>query len=423
MAFLELDMAAEQPLNILIVCEHASNVFGGEAMLPLNYFRLLSKTQHQVYLITHARVMSTIALVKDIDQSKVFYVPDTWAHRFLYRLSRYFPERINVVTTGFLMHLITQFYQWRLARRLVKEKRIHVVHEPAPVSATQPSAMFALGVPVVIGPMNGGMDFPEAFRHMSGMIERTLYAVMRIFTTIYNLLIPGKPLAKVLLVANVRTAQALPKIRLGRVMELVENGVFSCIDRPKDTIPGAEVQVLYVGRLVDWKMVEIVMEAVQRCQERVKLTIVGDGPMRPVLEAMSQTMPLRNIEFTGLVPHVEVTHYYDKADIFVLPSVRECGGAVVLEAMSRGLPTIATDWGGPADYLTAESGFLIKPLSKEYMVTQFASNIDHLARNPELRTKVGVAAIQRVKKHFMWDTKIQEVVSIYHQAITDKNKG
>lgn len=416
-------MAAGQPLNILIVCEHASNVFGGEAMLPLNYFRLLSKKQHEVYLITHARVMSTIAQIKDIDQSKVFYVPDTWAHKFLYRLSRHFPERINVVTTGFLMHLITQFYQWKLARKLVKEKRIQVVHEPAPVSATQPSAMFALSVPVVIGPMNGGMDFPEAFRHMGGIIERALYAFMRIFTTVYNLIIPGKFLADILLVANDRTAEALPKLRLGRVIELVENGVFSFTEKPKETTQSAEIQVLYVGRLVDWKMVEIVMEAVQQCQEKVKLTIVGGGPMKPALEAMSQALPIKNIEFTGLVQHAEVNHYYDKADIFVLPSVRECGGAVVLEAMSRGLPTIATDWGGPADYLTAESGFLIKPLSKEYMIAQFASYIDHLARNPGLRTKMGAAAIERVKNHFTWDAKIQEIVSIYHQAMTDKNKG
>ena len=47
-------------MKILIVCEHASNVFGGEAMLPLNYFRLLAKKQHEVYLITHERVKTTM---------------------------------------------------------------------------------------------------------------------------------------------------------------------------------------------------------------------------------------------------------------------------------------------------------------------------------------------------------------------------
>ena len=59
-------------IKILIVCEHASNVFGGEAMLPLNYFRLLAKNQHEVYLITHERVKTTILQIEDMQQKNVF---------------------------------------------------------------------------------------------------------------------------------------------------------------------------------------------------------------------------------------------------------------------------------------------------------------------------------------------------------------
>lgn len=416
-------MSSEKPLNILIVCEHASNLFGGEAMLPLNYFRLLSKTGNQTYLITHARVKSTIHQLTDIDQGHVYYVPDTKAHQYLHQLSRYLPERVAIVTIGFAMHLITQFYQWKLARKLIKEKGIDVVHEPAPVSAVQPSAMFALGVPVVIGPMNGGMDFPQAFRYMSSIAERVMYRLMRIFATLYNLLIPGKLLARVLLVANPRTMATLPKFRLGEVVELVENGVFSVVDEPKPATQKDETQVLYVGRLVDWKMIEVAIEAVQRCKSKVKLTIVGDGPMRSDLEKLAQSFQKNNVEFVGVVPHAKVNQYYDQADIFVLSSVRECGGAVVLEAMSRGMPVIATDWGGPADYLTDETGYLVKPQSKEYMVSHFADHIDTLAENPELRTMIGTAAIQRIKTYFLWDLKIQEILAIYRQAIASATKG
>ncbi len=416
-------MTVERPLNILIVCEHASNVFGGEAMLPLNYFRLLSKTENQVYLITHARARSAIEQIQDIDQTDVFYVPDTSMHRFLYRCSGFLPERVSVITVGFLMHLITQLYQWKLARRIVKDKQIDVVHEPAPVSAVQPSAMFALGKPVVIGPMNGGMQFPAAFIHMSGLAERWLYRLMRIFSTFYNVLIPGKAFAKILLVANHRTAKTLPKIRWGKVVELVENGVFSVASAPAPQKQKIETQVLYVGRLVDWKMIEIAIEAVQRCQSKVKLTIVGDGPMRGELETLAQSLPKNNVTFIGAVPHAQVNQYYDAADIFVLPSVRECGGAVVLEAMARGLPVIATDWGGPADYLTNDTGFLVRPESREYMIEQFAHHMDNLANDPELRTRIGVAAIQRIKTHFLWDHKIQEILTIYRRAIALGNKG
>lgn len=406
-----------RPLNILIVCEHASNIFGGEAMLPLNYFRLLAKTEHHVYLITHERVKSSIEQIADIDQSHVFYIPDTWLHRFLHERCGFFPERVRVVIIGFMMHLITQIYQWKIAKRVIRDKQIDVIHEPAPVSATQPSAMFALGVPVIIGPMNGGMTFPKAFAHMSGVLEKMVYKLVGWVATLYNLLIPGKFFANKLLVANQRTADSLPRFRLGEVELLVENGVFASRDTPIATHKRQDINVLFVGRLVDWKAVDIVIDAVGQTQEKVNLIIVGDGEERASLTEYAANKGYSQVKFVGMVPHAQVNRYYDEADIFVLPSVRECGGAVVLEAMARGLPVIATNWGGPADYITPDTGFLIDPTSREHMVKAFAAHIDMLSVNPELRFQIGSAAIQRVKQHFMWDQKIQVMIQHYQSLV------
>jgi len=406
-------------LNILIVCEHASNVFGGEAMLPLNYFRFLTKTEHKPYLITHERTRLAIENIEDIDQSSVYYLPDTWAHKFLHRCSTYLPHRISVLTVGFLMHLITQLYQWRVAKRIIKDKNIDVVHETAPVSATQPSAMFGLGVPVIIGPMNGGMSFPKPFEYMAGKAEKILYNIIPIFSAIYNILIPGKFFARLMLVANQRTKDALPKLRLGRVEILVENGVFSTKEKPNKSQKTDALNVLYVGRLVDWKTIDIVIDALAKTKTKATLKIVGDGEDKDKLQAYVASNNIENVEFTGLVPHLEINQHYDNADIFVLPSVRECGGAVVLEAMSRGLPTIATDWGGPADYITKETGYLIEPKSREYMVSEFTRIIDLLSGDPTLRYKVGVAAIDRIKEHFMWDAKVKKMIKYYEEVIAN----
>lgn len=405
-------------LNILIVCEHASNVYGGEAMLPLNYFRLLSTDpNNQVYLITHARVKASIEQLTDIKQDHVFYMPDTKLHQVLDKYSALLPDRISLLTFGFLMHLLTQFYQWKLARKIVKTKNINILHEPAPVSAVLPSVMFCLGVPVVIGPMNGGMTFPTAFNTMAGRFERVLYRLTRVLSTVFNILIPGKFFANILLVANQRTKDALPKLRLGQVLEIVENGVFSVVDTPKKAQVKPITDVLYVGRLVDWKAVDIAIDAINTCKSNVKLTILGDGPLKNELVQYAKKLAPNKIVFAGMVPHEKTNQYYDEADIFILPSIRECGGAVVLEAMSRGLPAIVTAWGGPADYITNETGFLIEPKSRAYMIEQFALAIDHLAQQPNLRYEIGQAAINRVKQHFMWDKKIQNMLQVYHQAI------
>ena len=407
-------------LKILIVCEHASNAYGGEAILPLNYFSYLTKRQHDVYLITHDRVKASMLKMLEINQNHVFYVPDTWAHQFLNKCARKLPARFGAVTVGFITHLLTQIYQWKLVKKIVKDKQIDLIHEPAPVSAVQPSAMFGFGVPVLIGPMNGGMSFPPAFQYMAGWSERILYQFIRMFTSAYNLIIPGKFFADVLLVANQRTLRALPKLRLGKVIELVENGVFSVLDTPKPVSQSSQINVLYVGSLIDLKMIDIAIDAVMKCNGDIKLTILGDGLLRGHLMEYAQTNAAGKVQFLGAVPHAEINQHYDSADVFVLPSVRECGGAVVLEAMARGLPVIAVNWGGPADYITEETGFLIDPKSRTYMVEEFARIIEQLAEQPLLRYKIGEAAIQRVKQHFLWDKKIHDIVDIYQKVIDKK---
>ena len=407
-------------LKILIVCEHASNAYGGEAILPLNYFSYLTSSQHDVYLITHDRVKASMLKMLEIKQNHVFYVPDTWAHQFLNKCARKLPARFGAVTVGFVTHLLTQIYQWKLVKKIVKDKQIDLIHEPAPVSAVQPSAMFGFGVPVIIGPMNGGMSFPPAFQYMAGWSERILYQFIRMFTSVYNLIIPGKFFANALLVANKRTLHALPRLRLGKVIELVENGVFSVVDSPKPVSQKTQINVLYVGRLIDLKMIDIAIDAVMQCKGDITLTILGDGPLRGHLMEYAENNAAGRVQFLGAVPHAEINQHYDSADVFVIPSVRECGGAVVLEAMARGLPVIAVNWGGPADYITEETGFLIEPKSRDYMVEEFAKTIELLANQPALRYKIGVAAINRIKDHFLWSKKIKDITDIYQKVIDKK---
>lgn len=404
-------------LKVLIVSEHASNTFGGEAVLPLNYFMMLSQRNIDTYLITHERVRKNLESINTINQDKIIYIPDTAIHKFLYKIGSFLPDRISLITTGALMHLLTQIYQWFLAKKAIKEKNINIIHEPSPVSPKQPSLMFGLGVPVVIGPMNGGMSFPVAFECMASKLEQYMYGFVRFFSSVSNVMIPGKLFAAVLLVANNRTAVALPFFRLGKVKALVENGVMSTVGQKKKNTTNV-VNILFVGRLVDWKTVDIVIDAIAQCKNtNIKLNIVGDGPERIALEKRAAEKCDGKVIFYGQVPYSEVNRHYDEADIFVLPSVRECGGAVVLEAMSRGLPVIVTNWGGPADYVTLDTGILIDPLSREYMIEKFSQHIDILADNAALREKLGTAAILHVKMNFLWEEKINKMVDIYQSLV------
>ena len=177
-----------------------------------------------------------------------------------------------------------------------------------------------------------------------------------------------------------------------------------------------------MGRLIDLKMVDIAIQAVNICSSpNLKLTIVGDGPAGDALRDLASSLPNSRTEFTGWLPQERVMDYYDMADVFVLPSVRECGGAVVLEAMARGVPVIATGWGGPADYVNEKTGFLITPDSRDSMIHQFARCIDLLAGDPGLRRRLGEAAVQRVKNNFTWEKKIERIIKLYSQVLENRH--
>jgi glycosyltransferase involved in cell wall biosynthesis len=105
-----------------------------------------------------------------------------------------------------------------------------------------------------------------------------------------------------------------------------------------------------------------------------------------------------------------------EADVLVLPSLIECGGAVVLEAMAVGLPVIATAWGGPADYLDATCGVLIPPASHGAYVTGLIQAMRRLAHGRDLRRAMGAAGRRKVMDLYSWESKVDRMIAIYERA-------
>jgi glycosyltransferase involved in cell wall biosynthesis len=108
----------------------------------------------------------------------------------------------------------------------------------------------------------------------------------------------------------------------------------------------------------------------------------------------------------------------EQADVFVLPSLRESGGIVLMEAMSLGLPIITTNWGGPGQHVDDKTGFRIEPASREGFINGIADAMIRLARSPELRVEMGRAALERVETGtYTWDHKIDRTLEIYEETL------
>jgi glycosyltransferase involved in cell wall biosynthesis len=414
-------MATDVPgrARVLIVAEHASMRFGGEAVLPLQYFRYLRKRGVECWLLVHARTRDELgATLGPEEMARVRFVEDLRAQRFISRAGDRLPDRVKMFTTGWAVHLLTQWQQRHAARRLVREHGITVVHEPIPVSPKLPSMLHGVGAPVIIGPMNGGMSFPPGFPHLDRKRSGALFRLARRAGGVMNRVIPGKRRATLLLVANERTRRALPKGLCPNVVEFVENGVDLGLWRPGPggRPAGGEPVFVYVGRLVALKACDLMLRAFARVNEGTpaRLVIVGDGPERAGLESLARELNVGDrVAFRGWMPQAACAAELARADAMVLPSLHECGGAVVLEAMAAGLPVIASDWGGPADYLDGSCGVLVKPENPEQFVSGLAEAMGRLASSPELRARLGAAGRSKVEALYCWERKIDRMLKIY----------
>ena len=190
--------------------------------------------------------------------------------------------------------------------------------------------------------------------------------------------------------------------------------------------PNQPVHFVFLGRLADWKGVDLLLKAFVPVTTKIDavLEIIGGGEMRGELEAQTAHLGLSNKAiFSGWQSQDQCAIKLQQADVLVLPSLREPGGAVVLEAMAVGLPVIATNWGGPSDYIDATCGILVEPDSRENFVKGLTEAMLKLAQSPELRESMGRAGYSRVREHFDWERKVDRMIEIYQQTIDNSSSS
>jgi glycosyltransferase involved in cell wall biosynthesis len=296
------------------------------------------------------------------------------------------------------------------------------VHQPIPVSPRFPSLLANFGVPVVIGPMNGGMEYPPAFRRSDSLLVRASVFLARRLSDWASTIFPGKKYASILLVANERSRQALPSCARGKVLMLSENGVDLAtwsLPRSHTGLTHQPARFVFIGRLIGWKGVDLLIEALASLPD-VHLEVIGDGPMRgPWQKVAEESGVSGRVVFSGWLSQRNCALRLQSAIALVLPSTYECGGAVVLEALATATPVIATRWGGPMDYLDETCGVMVEPSSREALVQGFVEAMRSLIANPRLRRQMGINGRRRVQKYFDWEKQIDRIIGVYQQAIAE----
>ena len=214
-------------------------------------------------------------------------------------------------------------------------------------------------------------------------------------------------------------------------IEYIPNGVV--LPRDKKANYGQMKQVITTARLSKEKGIDILLKAwenVVKKEKNLKLFIVGNGPLEWELKKMSRSLGVtESVEFTGMAQNV--TEYIRDADLFVLPSRAEGLSNALLEAMSYGLPCIATNVGGnieligendqnnimPGEFMIGRNGLLVNPDDVEGI----SEAMLYLIRNEIEREELGNRGRLYIEKNYSIDLIADKYIALYQRMLDRKS--
>lgn len=173
------------------------------------------------------------------------------------------------------------------------------------------------------------------------------------------------------------------------------------VPEPRSEPTGTPI-ALFAGRLAPEKGVHVLAEAMEGI-DGVDLQVAGDGPLRHLFP-----------QALGFVAHDELHRMYARASMLVLPSFGEGFGVVAMEAMSHGVPVIATTAGGLGWVIEDDvSGIVVQPGDVEGL----RSAIERLRDDPQLRARLGEGGRRRARERFGWDHVNELTLAAYRHCL------
>lgn len=176
-----------------------------------------------------------------------------------------------------------------------------------------------------------------------------------------------------------------------------------------------EFLIATVGTLNPQKGVQYLIRALPKIKAEfpgVQLEIIGDGGYKKTLVKEVAKLKLKSyVKFTGFVP--DVSKYLTKFDLYVQPSLSESFGLAIVQAMSVGLPVVATNTGGIPEVVTeGKSGYLVEPENPKSL----ADAILELLRHPSLARKMGQMGRKEARFKFNLSDMVNELEKTYEEV-------
>ena len=401
-------------MNILYIAYSCSPYGGSEEAIGFNIPIEMSKNNN-VYVITKEESRKSIEQFLSTNKLNVkfFYVDIRKIYKKIFK-GCFYSGRLNIWNREALM----------LAKKLNKSIRFNIIHQITPIELRAIGKYYTISnAKFVVGPLGGGEYIPTGlrcsltFKQRSIEIVRKFLNVWKIF--VYKVSGINKKIDYVYF-ANNETKKSMNSLKFKRTEIYNDIGV-----RKNDigfTFPkymNNKCCFLICGRLNYRKGHLLLIDAIQRitCKDCCEFKIVGDGPeYERIKKQLSNKGLSRFVELCGSVPYLDIKDYYRKSDVLIMPSLRETGGTVILEALSNGLPVISGKAYGASTIIDDSTGILFDLTgSYDEIVDRLTSAIEHFCYS-NILNKTRELCLNK-SMDFSWENKALKYEKDYKEII------
>jgi glycosyltransferase involved in cell wall biosynthesis len=393
---------------------------GGEAELGFNLVKQFSRF-FQVTVLTHAHNQKAIeeVLKKEPLNNVVFvYIQLPTFLRFLEKF-----HKGGIQIYSYLWQIKAYF----VAKKLHQQESFDAFWHTTYANDWMASYIGALlPVPYFRGPGGGAHFVPKAFTKHYTLKQKLGEWARHFGQWVFRhdpFFIMGQKRAKALLVCNQEAFNALPKDWQKKAHFFPVNGISSQdlhFLRSVEKASRRNFLVLTAGKLITIKSVDLAMKAFKMFHEKIpnsEFLILGDGPEMAHLQKLASELGLKkNIIFLGWQPREKLLTKMQEADVFLFTSLRDGGGAVIVEAMAAEKPIVCFDISGPGFHVKPEWGIKVAPENPAEALLGIAEALEKLYIDSNQRIAMGRNARQRAESFYLWDHLGNTLYDIYRHA-------
>jgi glycosyltransferase involved in cell wall biosynthesis len=270
---------------------------------------------------------------------------------------------------AWFLYFYFALWQWgayRLAAKCHRDKPFDVVYHVTFVSMQFGSYMGRLRIPLVIGPIAGGERAPFSLRRsmtIRGKISELLRDLGIVIQRYSPLTRSAYAAARRIYVTTVDSLQLVPSKWHYKTSVHLAIATEGHAERIEGQWPPSIPRFVFAGRLLHFKGVNFAIRALAEARRTVPtatLTLFGTGPDERWLRDLTKRYGVANaVEFVGHVPRQQLADSLPGYTALVFPSLHDSGGLVVLEALSKGVPVVCLDLGGPGIMVNESCGIVV----------------------------------------------------------------